>query len=140
MKGPYDDIINRPHHVSDTRPQMSSINRAAQFSAFSALTGYNSAIKETGRLTTERPEPGESEIALLDMKLRILEDSVADHPEITVTYYKPDEKKAGGAYITTTSELKRIDAVKHTIMLTNGDQISIPDVLDIACERFAELA
>ena len=87
MTGPYDDIINLTHYVSTTHPQMSSIDRAAQFSPFAALTGYDSAIKETARLTTERIELGESDIAVLDMKLRILEDSAADRPEIAVTYY-----------------------------------------------------
>jgi len=137
VSGPYDDIINLPHHVSTTHPQMSSTNRAAQFSPFAALTGYDSAIKETARLTTERIELGESEIAVLDMKLRILEDSVEDRPEIAVTYYKPDEKKTGGAYITASGTLKKIDDVERTIILTNGDNIPIPDILDIECELFA---
>jgi len=139
VSGPYDDIINLPHHVSTTHPQMSSTNRAAQFSPFAALTGYDSAIKETARLTTERIELGESEIAVLDMKLRILEDSVEDRPEIAVTYYKPDEKKTGGAYITASGTLKKIDDAERTIIFTNRKTIAIPDILDIECELFGYL-
>ena len=52
----YDDIINLPHYVSPTRPRMSMIDRAAQFSPFAALTGYDDAIHETGRLTDEKIE------------------------------------------------------------------------------------
>ena len=73
------------------------------------------------------------------MKLRVLEDSVAHRPEVAVTYYKPDEKKAGGAYITVSGALKRIDDIEHTIILMNGGIISIPDILDIKCELFQNL-
>jgi hypothetical protein len=139
MTGPYDEIINLPHHVSTAHPRMSSTNRAAQFSPFAALTGYESAIKETARLTTERIELGEGDITVLDMKLRILEDSVADRPEIAVTYYKPDERKKGGAYITVSGALKKIDDIDRTIVFVNGEIISIPDVLDIECELFIDL-
>ena len=139
MSKSYDDIINMPHHVSGTRPQMSSINRAAQFSPFAALTGYDAAIKETARLTDERVELGEGNIEELDMKLQVLEDSVANRPEIEVTYYKPDEKKKGGAYITVSGSLKKIDDVEHTIILMNGGIISISDILDIKCELFENL-
>ena len=131
MTGPYDDIINLPHHVSATRPQMSIANRAAQFSPFAALTGYDSAIKEAARLTTERIELSENDIDVLDMKLRILEDAVADQPEIEVTYFKPDEKKKGGAYITSSGTLKRIDDVERVVIFVNGEKIAIPDILDI---------
>ena len=139
MTGPYDDIINLPHHVSTAHPQMSAANRAAQFSPFAALTGYDSSIKETARLTNERIELGEGTIAELDMKLRVLEDSLANRPEIAVTYYKPDEKKKGGAYITVRGSLKKIDDIEHTIILMNGRIISIPDILDIKCELFENL-
>ena len=72
MKNDYDDIINLPHHVSSTRPQMSMIDRAAQFSPFAALTGYDAAIKETGRLTDEKIELDEEALSNLNMKFQIL--------------------------------------------------------------------
>jgi len=134
MKGTYDDIINLSHHVSAVHPQMSVANRAAQFSPFAALTGYNDAIKETARLTTERIELSESDISVLDMKLRMLEELIAEHPEIVITHYQPDEKKKGGAYITECGTLKRIDGAEHTIILMNGDKVFISDISDITCE------
>ena len=139
MTGPYDDIINLPHHVSTAHPQMPIANRAAQFAPFSALSGYDSAIKETARLTNERIELGDSEIAVLDLKFSILEDSIADHPEIAVTYFKSDNKKQGGAYITASGSLKKIDDVERVIIFMNGDRILIQDVWDIECELFETL-
>ena len=65
--GAYDDIIDLPHHVSDTRPRMSRLDRAAQFSPFAALTGYGAAIKETARLTDERAELGEYDRGIIDV-------------------------------------------------------------------------
>lgn len=137
--GPYDDIISLPHHVSSTRPQMPRENRAAQFSPFAALTGYEAAIKETARLTDRRIELGENEIAELDMKLGMLTDAIDKRPEITITYFQPDTKKDGGEYVTTTGRLKRIDDVERSMILTNGDKISIADILDIECELFEAL-
>lgn len=137
--GPYDDIIDLPHHVSATRPQMPIANRAAQFSPFQALTGYDSAIAETARLTDRRIELGESDIAALEMKLNMLVGRLSDHPEIAVTYYQPDTKKEGGSYITATGQLKNIDDYAHNIVLMNGDTIAITDILDIECALFAIL-
>ena len=131
MTGPYDDIINLPRPVSITRPRMSIDNRAAQFSPFAALTGYDAAIKETARRTTEPVELCESDIDVLDRKLRILEESVADHPEVEVTYFKQDEKKKGGAYITSKGVLKRISGFEREIIFMNGDKIAISDILDM---------
>lgn len=107
--GPYDDIINLPHHTSTTRPRMPRENRAAMFSPFAALTGYEAAIKETARLTDERIELSENMIEDLDAKLAILAEKVEEHPKIAVTYFRSDAKKAGGAYVTTAGALKKID-------------------------------
>lgn len=134
MSEPYDDIINLPYHVSTTRPQMSRANRAAQFSPFAALTGYDSAIKETARLTDERIELGESTIADLDMKLLMLLDRIAEYPEIAVTYFQPDEKKDGGAYVAATGVLKKIDDYERAIVFIDGKMIAIEDILEIEFE------
>jgi len=139
MSGPYDDIINLPHHVSSTRPQMSIANRAAQFSPFSALTGYEAAIKETARLTDEQIELDESSIAALDMKLRMLADMTADHPEVAVTCFQADEKKEGGAYVTIIGAVKKIDDNESVIVLMNDKKIATRDILDIECEMFRAL-
>ena len=136
MTGPYDDIINLPHHVSATRPQMSRENRAAQFSPFAALTGHDAAVKETARLTDQKVELGESAIAELDLKLNTLADMSDTHPEISVTHFVSDTKKAGGAYITTTGQLKRIDDYEHAIILLTGEKIAITDILTIDAAVF----
>lgn len=140
MTGPYDDIINLPHHVSATRPQMSRENRAAQFSPFAALSGHDAAVKETARLTDQKVELGESAIAELDLKLNTLADMSDTHPEISVTHFVPDTKKAGGAYITTTGQLKRIDDCEHAIILLTGEKIAITDILTIDSASFKDLS
>ncbi|HOO05725.1 MAG TPA: hypothetical protein PLH83_04435, partial [Ruminococcus sp.] len=96
----YEDIINLPHHVSTKRPQMSMLDRAAQFSPFAALTGYDAAIKETGRLTDEKIEMDEESLNMLNMKFQLLVEALDDEHEVSFTYFKPDETKAGGAYVT----------------------------------------
>lgn len=135
----YEDIIHLPHHVSRTRPQMPMSDRAAQFSPFAALTGYDDAIRETGRLTDERIELGEEEKAVLDRKQQYLTDIIADQPEIVVTYFVPDEKKTGGAYITATGALKRIDAVERVLILTDGKRICLDDIADLKSECFRDI-
>ena len=128
--GKYEDIINLPHHVSTTRPQMSMMDRAAQFSPFAALTGYDAAIKETGRLTDEKTEMDEEALNILNMKFQILVDSLDDEPEVTFTYFKPDERKAGGAYLTASGVVKKIDDFERMIVMRNGTKIPMDDVLD----------
>lgn len=140
MTGPYDDIINLPHHVSATRPQMPRENRAAQFSPFAALTGHNDAILETARLTDRKIELNEDSIATLNLKLRVLADKVNEHPEISVTHFQPDELKDGGAYVTTIGKVKKIDDYECAIILMSGESVPYADILDIECHLFKGLA
>ena len=135
----YDDIINLPHHVSATRPQMSMVNRAAQFSPFAALTGYDAVIKETGRLTDHRIELSEDSRANLDRKQQLLLDSLADHPEVSVTYFIPDERKAGGAYVTVTGIVKKLDDFQRIMVLTDGTVIPLDEILKLESDLFREL-
>ena len=139
MNDRYDDIIHLPHHVSKTRPQMSMMDRAAQFSPFAALTGYDAAIKETGRLTDEKIELGEETKAVLDRKQRYLSDMISVQPEITVTYFLPDERKSGGTYLSVTGKLKRIDEYERMMILTDGKKIPLDDIMDIGSNLFCEL-
>lgn len=132
----YEDIINLPHHVSKTRPQMSMRDRAAQFSPFAALTGYDAAIKETGRLTDERLELDEDAKAALDMKQAYPLEMIDEQPEITIIYFLPDTKKSGGAYVTATGKLKRFDEYERLLILTNGKKIPMDDIADIECDLF----
>ena len=129
--GKYDDIINLPHHVSATRHHMSMQERAAQFQSFRALSGYEDAVQETVRLTEDRIELTEDEKSLLDAKLQGLADRIASHPLVTITYFQPDKKKAGGAYICATGQLKKIDDYENTLVLTGDQRIAIENIVDI---------
>ena len=132
----YEDIINLPHHVSSTRPQMSMLDRAAQFSPFAALTGYDAAIKETGRLTDEKIELDEDTKAALDMKQAYLIEMIDEQPEISITYFLPDTNKSGGAYVTVTGNLKRFDEYERLLILTDGKKIPMDDIADIESDLF----
>ena len=107
----YSDILHLPHPVSEKHPRMPMQDRAAQFSPFAALTGYEEAIYETGRLTEEKTELGEEEKAILDRKQRLLLEKLDEFPALTVTYFVPDEKKSGGAYIRKAGNLKKNQSV-----------------------------
>lgn len=137
--GKYDDIINLPHHTSPKRPRMSMIDRAAQFSPFAALTGYDAAIKETGRLTDERIELSEESRAALDRKQQLLLDNLADYPKVSVTYFVPDERKSGGAYVTVTGQVKKVDEFERLLILTDSTKIPLDDILDIESELFSNI-
>jgi hypothetical protein len=129
--GKYDDIIGLPHHVSSKRPHMPMLDRAAQFQPFRALTGYEDAVHETARHTDEKVELTEDEKALLDVKLQRLADDLADRPQVTLTWFQPDKRKAGGTYVTATGQLKKIDDLEGALILASGERIVIEDILDI---------
>lgn len=132
----YDDIINLPHHQSATRPHMSLYDRAAQFSPFAALTGYDEAVKETARLTETKHELSEGERAVLSAKMSCLRERLTEQPEITLTYFIPDKKKDGGAYTTVTGRVRKIDSFERIITLCNKTQIPFDDIADMTGEVF----
>ena len=129
--GKYDDIINLPHHVSKTRPRMSLEQRSAQFAPFSALTGYEDEIAETGRLVDGRIDLDEEMKQILDRKLQKITDNIKEQPRATITYFEPDNKKDGGEYITATGKIKKLDKYKNVIILADSTEIPINDVVDI---------
>ena len=131
MSGPYDDIINLPHHSSPSRPRMAAIDRAAQFSPFAALTGYDAAVKETARLTDVRVELDEDEKVMLDEKLQIIARRLDKHPEVAITYFKPDARKAGGAYLTAAGTVKKIDTYRQAVIMDDGLLIPIDEIFEI---------
>lgn len=131
MSGPYDDIINLPHPTSVKHPRMSIQNRAAIFSPFAALSGHAGAIAETARLTEQRIELDEDTKAELDRRQALLLEHIREQPEITVTWFQPDERKEGGAYLTTTGRLKKIDEVYRALYLADGNRIPLDDVIEI---------
>ena len=133
---PYVDIIDLQHHTSASRPHMSAHDRAAQFSPFAALTGYDSAITETARLTEERVELDEYSKAALNGKLSMMQEQSDEQPEISITYFQPDNKKSGGAYIIAAGCVKKIDEYGRTVVMWDGTRIPIEDILAIEGEMF----
>ena len=131
MNNRYDEIMGLPHHVSTTRPQMPLSDRAAQFAPFAALTGYDAAIKETGRLTDERIELDEEALTALDRKYQLLMDTLDDAPEVTIIYFQPDERKAGGQYVSATGTVKKVDTFGRRILLQDGTRIPLDSVYDL---------
>ena len=131
MNNRYDEIMGLPHHVSTTRPQMPMLDRAAQFAPFAALTGYDSAIKETGRLTDERIELDEEALTALNRKYQLLMDTLDDAPEVTIIYFQPDERKAGGQYVSATGTVKKVDTFGRRILLQDGTRIPLDSVYDL---------
>ena len=131
MNNRYDEIMGLPHHVSKTRPQMPLSDRAAQFAPFAALTGYDSAIKETGRLTGERIELDEEALTALNRKYQLLMDTLDDAPEVTIIYFQPDERKAGGQYVSATGRVKKVDTFGRRILLQDGTRIPLDSVYDL---------
>ena len=127
----YDDIINLPHHVSKVHPKMSMMNRAAQFAPFAALTGHAAAIEETARLTDEQHELADEDSEALNQKMAYLRETINEHPIITITYFEPDRKKAGGMYKSIEGQLKNIDDYNQSIVLKSGDVIFLKSILDI---------
>ena len=121
MTHQYDDIIGLPHHQSEKRKHMSLHDRAAQFAPFAALTGYEDAVCEAGRLTDREIFPEESDLELLDRKLKEitekLEEDPGSRPEIRALYFIPDEKKAGGKYEEISGRVRRVDPVGRQIRL-----------------------
>ena len=139
MNRKYNEIMGLPHHVSKTRPQMPMSDRASQFAPFAALTGYDAAIKETGRLTDERIELDVEALSALNMKYQLLMEALDEAPEVTITYFQPDERKAGGKYVSATGAVKKVDDFERRITMRDGTRIPMDDVLSIDGELFSSL-
>ncbi len=127
----YDDIINLPHHQSVKRPHMNSHQRAAQFAPFAALTGYDAAIDETARLTSEKLELSEEQQEYLNQQIQLLIECILKKPQVEITYFVSDERKSGGEYITITGNVRRIDDHNREIVFTDGLTVKIDDVWNI---------
>ena len=138
-QNPYADILMLPHHKAANRPHMSMHDRAAQFSPFAALTGFDGVIAETGRRTDQKVELSEYQMTLLDQKLTLINDTIQDgyRPVVTVVYFVPDTKKDGGSYQEYTGKVRQVDAVERKLVFlaenerSAGKEISIDDILEI---------
>ena len=138
----YADIIDLPHWQSSTREHMSLYDRAAQFSPFAALTGYDDMVNEEARIVDEKIELDEEAIAALDQKFGIIAEQIEKKPPATITYFVPDPVKSGGKYETITERIRKIDSIEQKIILEKKSGIAdmyvtidMKDVLEIAIDR-----
>lgn len=137
MRGPYDDIIDLPHPMSQKHPRMSMHDRAAQFSPFAALTGQGAAIAETERETAAWTDLEEDEREHLNRQLCILRDRLEERPEVAITYFVPDSRKAGGAYVTIRGVARKMDLTEQVIQMADRSRVPIAQMRSI---EFAEEA
>ena len=134
----YDDIIDRPHWQSTTRPRMSRLNRAAQFAPFAALAGHDAAVQETERLTDTFKELDESRKAELDETLRSLAMQLHEEPRVTITYFRPDEKKEGGAYLSVTGTVRKIDEFSKEVIMRDRVVIPVDRIFELVIRKVVE--
>lgn len=127
----YDDIIDMPHHISLNRGRMSNVDRAAQFSSFAALTGYEEQIEETARLTDGKLQLSAEEIESLNSNMNYLMDNIALCPEAEIIYFVPDERKEGGKYVTLKINVKKTDPVHRTITDTQNNVLNMDHIYRI---------
>lgn len=139
MKGPYDDILYLSYTGSGRAKRMSMTERGAQFSPFAALTGYDAAIRETGRLTDRQVELDADEQAILDERLRFLVRLSEAAPEVTVVYFVPDEWKSGGAYKTVTAPVRKVDIHRQALLLADGAVIPFSRLRQLQGEVFRKI-
>ena len=136
---PYEDIVDLPHHVSGKHPQPTMADRAARFAPFAAITGYEEMVLEEARVTDDRIEMDESSKAALNEKLNMILEFIDEQPEVSITYFEPDKRKAGGAYVTVTGTVKRIDEYEHLVIMTDGKKINIDEIYNLQSELFCSL-
>ena len=139
MTRKYDDILHLPHPTSKKHPRMPISDRAAIFSPFAAITGHAATIQETARLTDQKIELDEDTKAELDRRQAILLEHIAEQPEVTITWFCPDEKKSGGAYVVTVGRLKRVDETAGTLRLADGMTIALDEIVDLQSDLFQGL-
>ncbi len=135
-KHKYDYMLHMPYNGSKRHKHMPILDRAAQFGAFRALTGYQDAIDETKRITEKKIELDEYRKDELDIKLNILADNVKKHPVVTITHFVPDSQKEGGKYVETSGTIEKIYISKKKILFTTGEELSIENITDISGDIF----
>ena len=135
MSGPYEEMIDLPHHVSNRHPHMPLRNRAAQFAPFAALTGYDACVREAARIADSKMELDESEKAFIDLKLREIADNLEMAPDVSITYFLPDKYKSGGSYINAEGKVKKIDSMNGAVFMTNGTKIPIESIISVTTDK-----
>ncbi len=138
-KFPYEDIVDLPPHISKKHPQPTMMDRAARFAPFAAITGYEEMVLEEARVTEERVDLDEGALSLLNEKLNMIQEFIDEEPEIKITYFEPDKKKSGGAYVSVTGIVKRIDEYEHFVIMMDGKKISIEEIYGLESDLFYSL-
>jgi Txe/YoeB family toxin of Txe-Axe toxin-antitoxin module len=136
---PYEDIVNLPRHISKVHPQATMADRAARFSPFAAISGYEDMVKEAARVTEERIDITDATKELLNEKLNMIIEFLDEEPEVTITYFEPDKKKDGGAYISITGTVKRIDEYERIVLMSDDKKIRIDEIYAIESDLFYSL-
>lgn len=132
----YEDLIQRSHPTSKHHPRMTLSERAAQFSPFAALTGYDESIKERARLTKQKRELSDDEKQILNVKLHFLQEHIQEEPEVSFTYFEPDRYKEGGSYMTKTGVVKKIDPYSKIVKMQDNIDIPIKEISKIEGKVF----
>lgn len=135
-KDEYKDIFERPHHVSSKHPQMSWLNRAAQFSPFAALTGYGESIEEAARVTDDQLELGEDDLAVINERLRYLHDNIEGKQEVEIIYFRHDDRKSGGEYIQYHGLVSKVRIFECELVTASGLEIPFSDIYSISGKLF----
>ena len=136
-KFPYEDIINLTPHISKKHPQPTMLERAARFSPFAAITGYEEMVKEAARVTDKKIELDEGSKEILNEKLLFVTEMCESDAIINITYFIPDNLKSGGKYTTVSGTIKRIDEYERRIILVDGTIIPIDDIYQIDGDMFS---
>ena len=136
---PYEDIVNLPRHISKIHPQATMADRAARFSPFAAISGYEDMVKEAARVTEERIDITDATKELLNEKLNMIIEFLDEEPEVTITCFEPDKKKDGGAYISITGTVKRIDEYERIVLMSDDKKIRIDEIYAIESDLFYSL-
>lgn len=136
---PYEDIVNLPRHISKVHPQATMADRAARFSPFAAISGYEDMVKEAARVTEERINITDATKELLNEKLNMIIEFLDEEPEVTITYFEPDKKKDGGAYVSITGTVKRIDEYERIVLMSDDKKIRIDEIYAIESDLFYSL-
>ena len=134
----YGDLIHHPYHGSRTHARMSMVDRAAQFSPFAALTGHGDAIEETSRLTDAGTDLSDDCKAMLDEKLHLLQE-LQEQPEVEITYFEPDDRKEGGAYLTVVGRIAWVDMYRRCIVFTDGNRIAMDSIVGMESAAFSSM-
>ena len=138
-KFPYEDIVNLPPHISKKHPQPSMMDRAARFAPFAAITGYEEMVLEEARVTEEQIHLDEDAVALICEKINMIQEFIDEEPEVRITYFEPDKKKSGGAYITITGTPKRVDEYEQLLIMTDGKKIKFDSIYRLESDLFLAL-